>query len=152
MKNALIVALLLATLPSAFAAQKVYPVQNPVLQLQENRLVAEGKIKLSVFRTVQKKSTKVSVSILSKNLNCLQSYECSARNFAISNNILYADIFIDLDMDGNIDQIIQGKAIAKINDSDIDLSNVKLIYVDANRTILEDRGPENFFSATFQLP
>lgn len=151
MKSLIALSLLICSL-NVYAAQKVYPVSKPAVKLVNKQLLVEGEVKLSIFRTVIKKGTLNQAVVIAPSLGCHQTYLCFARNFNERNGQLVGDVTIDLDMDGNIDRKVPQMALGEMRNSVVDLVNFKLVYVDANRTIIEDVGEKFFFSLQVHIP
>lgn len=134
------------------AAQKVYAVSNAKVKLIKKQLIVEGEVKFSIFRTVVKQDTLNSVGVIAPSLGCHQTYLCSARNFNSQNGQLLGDVSVDLDMDGNLDRIVRQIPLAEMKGDEVEIENLKIVYVDANRTIIEDAGKEFFFSVLANVP
>lgn len=136
---------------NVFAAQKIYPTIDPQVGVVGNKLEVDATVKFSFFKKVKLKELVERIEFVSPALGCVDTYYCSAKNFRIEDNKLLADVFIDLDMDGNIDSIKKGTFLAYTNDSRVDLSKMTIVFVDTNKGRLEDGSNQTFYSIILRL-
>lgn len=134
-----------------FAAQKIYSTIDPQVKLVGNKLEVEATVKLSVFKKSKIKQNVNRIQFVSNSMGCVDTYLCSATNFVIEDNKLLADIYLDLDMDGNIESVKKKIFLAYTNGNIIDQSKMTIVYVDTNKTIFEDGDNLLFYSITLRL-
>jgi len=134
-----------------FAAQKIYQTIDPEVGVVGNKLEVDATVKFSFLKKVKLKELVERIEFVSPAIGCVDTYYCSAKNFRVEDNKLLADVFIDLDMDGNIDSIKKGTFLAYTNDSRVDISKMTIIYVDTNKGRLEDGANQTFYSIILKL-